>query len=360
MKDSATIGIGLLGSWQTHIERFAHWLSDPDFKVDSNKHWTDEPYPKCKIIAAWDDDHQRGQALAEKFDCEFYADLDNFLSNPDIDAVIICSATVQHAEHTVKAANAGKHIYVEKAPFASLEGAYLARDAVKKNNVCYVVSSPMEKPRVRYAKKFVDDGKLGDINEIRFRLSNDGAIGRTEAVSIYNKAENGGGAMIDFGQHGVHILHWFLGEPVSTSASFNYVTDFAKKNKIEDNAVAVYKYANGAIGVVEAGWASPYHECILDIFGSKGRLHVVGDDVVVDEDGNRTVFDNVTYQFNGKNLVTVPESDFPELVDFPMRHWLKSIVSGNRDLHQNIDEAVAWTEMLMAAYRAAEITEPIV
>jgi predicted dehydrogenase len=323
------------------------------------KHWKACPYTGCKILAAWDDNSRRGQALADRFTCQYYSDLDAFLANPAIDAVIICSPTSQHAEHIIRAAIAGKHIYVEKSPFTSLEGAYLAREAVKKSGVHFMVSSPMEKPRVRFAKRFIDEGKLGVINEIRFRLTNDGAIDRTEPTSIYNKEENGGGAMIDFGQHGVHILNWFLGMPVRTSARFGYVTDFAKKYRIEDNAVALYEFESGAIGVVEAGWASPYHECFLDIFGTKGRLHVVGDDVLYTPDGTKKIFDDVSYELGGKNPVHVPESDLPEPFLFPLRHWIETIINDTPDDRQNIDEAVAWTEMLVAAYRAAECGEKI-
>lgn len=353
------IGIGMLGGWQSHAARFGQLIvADGKLQGDNFRHWKTAEYGDCYIVAAWDDDKERGKALAEVCGCPFEADLDMFLANPKIDAVIVCSQTVQHAEHIVRAANAGKHIFVEKAPFATVEGAYLAREAVKRNKVHFMVSSPMDKPRNRFALELMQKGKLGEITEVRFRLSNDGILEQNEPLGIYNKKENGGGAMLDYGQHGVHITSWFLGRPTRCSAHFDKVSDFAKKYDTEDNAVAVYEFEKGGIGVVETGWAAPGHECILDVCGTKGTVHIIGDDVTYFEDGTKDVHDTITYATGG-NWIQVGEKDLPEKLHYPLRYWLNSIINDTPDDRQNIEEAVLWTEMLEAAYRAAESGEVV-
>lgn len=358
--DKKTIGIGLLGAWQDHIYRFAETIvKNGDVKADSFRHWKNSTYEDCRLIAAWDNKEERGKALADAFQIEFEPDLNKFLSNPCIDAVIICSETANHAAHIIAAANAGKHIFVEKSPFADLEGAYLARDAVKKSGVHFMVSSPMEKPRNRFAKNLVDEGKLGTITEVRFRLYSEHGNTLTEPVGIYNKEENGGGVMNDFGQHGVHVTSWFLGKPVSVSAQFDYTTEFAKKYKTEDNVVAVYEFENGGIGIVEAGWVAQAHDCVLDVCGTNGTVHIIGDDVTFYENGEKDVHDDVKYLLQGENWIHVPNTELPEKILYPLRHWVDNIINDTPDDRQTIDDAVLWTEMICAAYRAADKNEII-
>lgn len=353
------LGIGMLGGWQNHSIRFGKLiLSNGTLAGDNFRHWKTANYEECKIVAAWDDDPARGQALAQTCECPYEPDLDAFLANPEIDAVIVCSATVQHGEHIIRAANAGKHIFVEKAPFATVEDAYLAREAIRRNHVHFMVSSPMDKPRNRFALQLIEEGKLGEVTEVRFRLSNAGALDQTEPHGIYKKEENGGGAMLDFGQHGVHLTSWFLGKPVRCSAHFDYISPMAKKYHTEDNVVATYTFENGGIGVVETGWVAPNHECVLDVCGTKGTIHVVGDDVTYYDDGTKNVHDTITYSLGG-NWISVTEDQLPEKLHYPLRYWIESILNDTPDDRQNIDEAVLWTEMLAAAYRASESGEVV-
>lgn len=355
------LGIGLMGAWQDHIYRFADCILTNGQAKGNFRHWKQAEYADCRIVSVWDDDQARGQKLADHCGCPYFSDVEQFLADPELDAVIMCAPTVDHGKYTVMAANAGKHVFMEKAPFVTLEDAYLAREAIRRNGVHYMVSSPMEKPRNRYVQQMIQSGVLGDISEIRFRLYDNFCIGRTEAVGIFNKEENGGGAMIDYGQHGVHITSWLLNaRPIRCSASFSYVTDFAKEHQIEDNATAIYEFEGGAIGVVESGWCAPVHECVLDVCGTKGTVHLIGDDKLHLPDGTTEDHDILTYTLDGQNWVTVPESEFPApTFHYPLRHWIEAILNDTPDDRQDIEEAVLWTEMLAAAYRSAGNTEPI-
>lgn len=355
METKKTVGIGLMGAWHKYIYKFSNMM----FKgFEKKRHWIYPcKYPECAAIAAWDENPARGQALADEYGVRFERDLEKFLADPGIDAVILCMPTTQHDELILKAVNAGKHIYVEKSPFSTEDGAYLAREAIRKNNIHFMVSSPMDKRRNRFAKELADAGKLGKITEVRFRLYDRWALDATEPVGILNKQENGGGALIDYGQHGIHILNWFLGMPLSCCARFGYVTEFAKKHQIEDNACVVYEFEDGALGIVETGWTAPDHECVLDVYGTNGRVHINGDLRFFKEDGERVIFDDVSYSIAGGNMIHIPEDDLPAPNLYPLRYWVDCIVNNTPVERQNIDEAVAWTKMLMAAYRAAESGE---
>lgn len=352
--------IGLMGAWQSHIYRFADYiLQDGHLKIDSVRHWKDARYSMCEIVSAWDSNAERGQKLADYCNCKFVADINEFVNDPGMDAVIMCSETVDHGKHTVLCANAGKHVFVEKAPFVTLEDAYLAREAIKKSGIHFMVSSPMDKPRNRYILNMIQEGLLGEVTSLRFRLYSEEGSKQTVPSGIFNKEENGGGAMLDYGEHGVHMAQMFLGEVESCSAQFGYITDFAKKYQIEDNAVAIFKHKSGAFSVVESGWCAPSHECIFDVSGTKGMVHLVGDAKVFKENGSCEVHDFLSYRLNGKNWVDVPESDFPEQNYFPLRHWIETVIKDLPDDRFGIDDAVVWTEMLAAAYRSAKQGAPI-
>ena len=354
------IKIGLMGAWQDHIYRFADYiLQDGDLHLDSCRHWLEARYSECEIVSVWDSVPERGQKLADYCGCRFVADIDAFVNDPEMDAVIMCSETALHGRHTVLCANAGKHVFVEKAPFATLEDAYLAREAVKRSGIHFMVSSPMDKPRNRCILNMISDGLLGEVTALRFRLYSEAGPKLTEPVGIYNREENGGGAMIDYGQHGVHIAQMFLGPATSCTANFNYLTDFAKKYHTEDNAVATFRHENGAYSVVEAGWCAPSHECILDVCGTKGAVHLIGDAKVFHADGSYECHDFLSCRLNGKDWVDIPESEFPECAHYPLRGWIETILNDTPDERFTIDDAVVWTEMLDAAYRAAAQTAPI-
>ena len=74
--------------------------------------------------------------------------------------------------------------------------------------------------------------------------------------------------MIDLGCHPMYLSSRFLGMPESVTASYGYVTG----REVEDNAVVTLNYANGAIGVVEAGFVNPFSPFTIEIHGTEGSL----------------------------------------------------------------------------------------
>ena len=78
-------------------------------------------FDDAEIVAAWDNDHERGQNYCDQYGIAFEADLDTLLMRDDIEAVFITSPTNQHAAHAVAAAQAGKHILLQKPMALTLE-----------------------------------------------------------------------------------------------------------------------------------------------------------------------------------------------------------------------------------------------
>lgn len=134
-------------------------------------------------------------------------------------------------------------------------------------------------------KEIVSSGELGKPNYMRFRNCHSGSINDWLPKHFYNSSQCGGGAMIDLGAHGMYLTEWILGTPIKASSQFTVSCELEsvkKKNtdKVEDNAVTVMSFENGAIAVNETGFVSNYSPVILEVFGEYGYVRMVENTVV--------------------------------------------------------------------------------
>ena len=152
---------------------------------------------------------------------------------------------------------------------------------------------------------------------------------------FYDKTLCGGGAMMDLGAHPMYLLEWFLGTPQKMASAFTQVTG----RGVEDNAVSVMSFENGAIGVSETGFVSYCDPFTLEISGTKGYIHV--------QDGFR-------YKNEASNKEWVTEEHLELTLERPIAYWISSILNNTENTLYGIDEAVALTEFMEAAYRSWE------
>lgn len=113
-----------------------------------------------------------------------------------------------------------------------------------------------------------------------------------------------------------------------------------------DNAAAIFQFKGGSIGIVETGWVSPAETYLLDVCGTNGSVHVHGRFELYE-------------CFEGGYWEHVPESRFPEPLTYPLLHWVQCIQTDSAINRCTIDDAVTFTEMLAAAYRAESNTADV-
>lgn len=253
------IRVAMLSFWHVHGKDYAREA---------------EEHPATEIVAVWDEVPQRGRAEAEKRGVRFFESLDELLSQPDIDGVIVDAPTSMHRDVMVAAARAGKHIFTEKVIAATLREAQEVIDAVDAAGVTFLVAMrrlPMASTRA--VKEIIDQGVLGDLVAVRVRDSHSGVLPTPRHPrgllddSFLNRELAQGGVLIDL-CHAVYLTRHFLGEPESVSAALGYVTG----RDIEDNAVVTLRCANGALGVIEAGYVTPFAPFAIEIHGTQGTL----------------------------------------------------------------------------------------
>ena len=306
--------------------------------------------PDAELVAVWDEDPARGKAEAEKLGTPFYAELDDLLADPRVQAVVCDAPTNLHARVLIASAEAGKHIFTEKALTITTKEADAVVAAVKKAGVRFMISLPSRvSPELLFAKQAIADGLLGEVTEMRARVAHMAALdkwfgpgdGHSGSAWFGDEQAAGGGAFFDLGCHRVDVMRWFLGEPASVVAIKN---NFSGNYPIDDNMVAVVEFKNKALGILDVSWV---HRCgpnPLEVYGTAGFLSIgmgPGPSVWLESVG-----------LAGKVRGPIAVNDFPPAPPMPMVQWIRAIKDGSPT---TIDLQDAWnlTQLMEGCYTAA-------
>ncbi|MGV2982734.1 Gfo/Idh/MocA family protein [Microbacterium sp. AGC85] len=250
-----TIGVGVAGFWHVHAKDYAREVSE---------------HPGTRLVATWDEDRDRGGDGAKHWGMEQADSLDVLLAHPDVDAITVTTATNEHTDVIGRAIAAGKHVFTEKmlAPTVAESEELVA--AARANGVALVVSLPrLSEPLITTASALIDDGALGDVTYARVRMAHDGWLGGWLPERFADPIAAIGGAFADLGCHPAYLVQRFLGaRPSTIVASYGNVTDRA----VEDNAVVVARYADGALGVAEASFVTTPGAFALELRGTEASL----------------------------------------------------------------------------------------
>jgi len=312
--------VAILSRWHVHAEGYAK-----DF----------QRVPNVKLTAMWDEEPEKGQDFATQFGIEFEPNLDKLLAREDVDAVCINAPTSMHRDIIVKVAKAGKHIFTEKVMALNMQECNDIKKAIKESGVKFCISFPHRGfSRNLFAKKVLDEGLLGDVNYVRVRNAHDGASRGWLPPHFYDEAQCGGGAMIDLGAHPMYLIAWLMGKPSEIASAFTSVTGCA----VEDNAVSVMKYPNGAIAVSETGFVSGNSPFTLEIHGALGSLMMSGDDIRY-----------ISSKEDGTGWTT--PKDLPASLPDPITQFAQGVLQG-KEIQYGLEDAIVLTEIMEAAYKA--------
>lgn len=289
-----------------------------------------------EVIGFYERDDKLAEDFAKSFNIPRFASAEELLAS-DAEGVIVCSASCDHTEDIIKIANAKKNIFTEKVLALTDEECDRIEKAVNENGVSFTISLFQKYIASRIAvKEIAHSGELGKINYMRFRNCHSGSIANWLPKHFYNAKQCGGGAMIDLGAHGMYLTHWILGMPTDAVSSFTVACELPEvlaKNtdRVEDNAVTVMKFENGAIAINETGFVSGYSPVVLEVYGEAGFVRMQGNSVV-----------KCTKATGGKTVeVELGESSPAPIVQF---------LTGNVLPGCGMEEAKALTHLMVMAY----------
>ncbi|MCP4506409.1 MAG: Gfo/Idh/MocA family oxidoreductase [Fuerstiella sp.] len=235
----------------------------------------------ASVVACCDTIEERAASFADEYGCKAYTNIDDMLVDEDVHIVNVCTPSGAHRDLAVAAANAGKHVVVEKPLEITLARCDDIINACKVNNVrlCAIFPSRFSAVNMEL-KKAVDDGRFG-----RLTLG-DTYVKWWRTQDYYDSGGwrgtwgmDGGGAYMNQAIHQVDLLYWLMGDVVEV----NGMTDTLAHDRIEveDVGVATLRFANGAIGVIEATTAAwPGLLKKTEIHGTQGTAIIEQDDVV--------------------------------------------------------------------------------
>src|ERR1700759_2405513 len=235
--------------------------------------------PDARLVAATDVAPGRAEAFAGRHGCVAAPDLDALTGRDDVDVVAVCVPSGLHAEVGVRAAQAGKHLVVEKPIDVSLAAAdRLIAAAAAAGVTATVISQHRFDPGLIELRRVIDSGALGRL------LLGQASTKWWRGQEYYDSAgwrgtwAMDGGALMNQGIHYADLLRWCLGPVAEVSA---VTVTQAHDMEAEDCALATVRFTSGAVGTITATTSVvPGFPQRLEISGTEGSA-VVEDGVLV-------------------------------------------------------------------------------
>ena len=298
--------------------------------------------PETELVAVWDEEEYGGRNAAGQYEVPFYTDLDELLARDDVDAVAVDAITSDHPRVMIAAAEAGKHIFTEKALAIDVDGCDAIIAAVEKAGVKFMISLPSRcNPEILFAKKALGDGLLGDVTFGRGRIAHSAGLDKwfSGTSAWFADAERaGGGALFDLGCHRVDVIRWLMGEPKSAIAKIN---NFTGNYPIDDNSVSVVEFANKALGVIDVAWTHRSGPNLLELYGTEGSF-VAGHGEMHFQTSKLSDEEKAEYIANA-----------PAAPPEPMQQWLNAILR-DEPMTITIQDGRNLTELMQAFYMSSE------
>jgi UDP-N-acetyl-2-amino-2-deoxyglucuronate dehydrogenase len=234
----------------------------------------------CELVAICDANAERLEKNRQQFGVkatDSYADL---LRDPDVDVVNICTPSGTHADLSVQALRAGKHVICEKPPDVTVEAVdrMIAAQRETGKKLMVIFQSRFE-PLYRKLYATIQEGRLGQLVGVH------GTVNWWRAQNYFTSPGmwkgtwkfDGGGSLANQGVHTVDLLQWLGGPVVEVYGKFGR---FAHDIETEDKTVAVLTFANGALGTLTTTTAAyPGLDRTIFLHGSKGSVVAEDDEL---------------------------------------------------------------------------------
>lgn len=266
-------------------------------------------------------------------------------SDPEIDAVVIATPVASHFDLAMKALGAGKHIFVEKPLARSVkEVERIGALAIKKSKVAMVGHTFLFNSAVRYVKKLIDSGDLGEIRYIYSQRLNLGRI-RSDVDALWN-----------FAPHDISIIQYWLGDPAPISVVRRGVSYIQKD--VDDVVFLNIIYPNRVMANIHVSWLDPLRVRSMVVVGSKKMI--VYDDTadnkiaVYDKGIDRKAVMGENMDYDNQNFpvfnhrsgdLLFPKIDFKEPLRVEIDHFIDCILEGSECL-TGIDHAKKVVQIL--------------
>jgi predicted dehydrogenase len=227
---------------------------------------------KAKLVAVVSRDKKKAARFARKFKSKTYYQNEEFgacLANPAVSAVFIATPNGEHADFTIRAANAGKHVLCEKPLAATAEQSAAMVEACRKNGVLLMTAyRKYFDPSTRYLKQLVQKGTLGRIDMIHTAFSELYVPGATQPWLVDARLA-GGGPLMDLGVYCVNTCRWILNEDPREVTAQSWLNDKSRFREVEEGISFQMRFPSKTVLQGSSTYSSALSSFIF-VQGSKG------------------------------------------------------------------------------------------
>jgi predicted dehydrogenase len=352
---TAPVGIGIIGTGtiaQVHLRSMAG-------------------AQQARPVAVYDVLSERATATAAEWQIPIVArSIDDLLSRPEVEAVIVCTPPFAHAEPTIQALQAGKHVLCEK-PFTldpqEAERMVAAAAAADRFLACASARNRLTQGSLR-AHAMIEAGELGDVYHVRSTaLRFRGRPGHhifPQSAWFLDKQRAGGGAMMDIAVYTIDQVLWLLGNPrvLSVTAQLRQLTDepmpAGLTQDVEDHVVIMLQAEGGKSGIIESAWVSNMDEADgLVVLGTRAGLKfdplrkISAERVDVPISERRGLLGDFVYRPVIQKVLPFERPNLPGQSDVT-NAFAASIAAGRQPMTPAQDALVV-TQVIEAAYRSS-------
>ena len=229
----------------------------------------------ARVTALVDVNRRLAETVATRFDIDrrlVWTDWRRMLRQAEVDAVGVCLPNHLHAEVTLAALAAKKHVLVEKPMALSLaEADRMIAAARAHRRVLMVEQTQRFEPAHEVAAMLLRRGAIGPVTQVRGRLGHAGPEYWSHTSPWFTqRAQSGCGALMDVGSHILDVLRWLSGKDVARVCC--QAKTLRKSVAVEDNASALLEWKDGTLGSFEVSWTTHPYEVTTDWYGARGTL----------------------------------------------------------------------------------------
>lgn len=218
--------------------------------------------PNCQLVAFFDVVPERAKALAEQYGGVAYDSIEALLAS-DVDAVSVCVANAYHAQASIQALKAGKHVLCEKPMATTPEDCEAMVAAAKAAGKFLMIgqNQRLAKAHVK-AREIIESGEMGKVITFETHFAHPGPEGWTGVRDswFFDKKVASFGVMADLGVHKTDLIHYLTGKKIvrtsAVLATLNKTFSDGRPITVDDNAYAIYTMEDGVVGTMHVSWTN--------------------------------------------------------------------------------------------------------
>jgi len=309
---------------------------------------------EAELVVACSPNKKHVETFARKWNIpSAVTDFRRVMDRKDVDAVVVGIPNYLHREVVVAAAEAGKHVILEKPIAHTLEDADAMVSACKKHKVLLMYAETIcFSPKYARARQLVEENAIGELYMAKQGEKHSGP----HSDWFYDVKRSGGGALMDMGCHGIEWARWMFGKRKVKSVSAHCQLVLHKgRTKGDDNSVVILEFEGGGIAVIEDSWAR--HGGMddrVELYGTEGVIHCDLLRGSAMETYSRKGYGYAVEKAGDTKGWTFTVFEEPYLYGFPheMRHFTRCVLGKEQPMETG-EDGRATLEIIYAAYESA-------